>query len=168
MAFVEELEAYGDRVTIWPQDDKGLIDLEGLLGEPEEGVLVYCCGPEALLNAVEEACKPWPKATLHIERFSAKEIADDGGADTFEVVCKRAGQTFTIPPDRTIYEVLDEAGLNVMGSCLEGTCGTCEVGVLEGEPLHRDSVLDEDEQADNDAMMVCVSRSKSERLVLDL
>jgi ferredoxin-NADP reductase len=169
MAFLEELEPYGDRVTIWPQDDKGLIDLGSLVGEPTEDTLVYCCGPEALLNAVEKTCKRWPKGSLHIERFSAREVPEDNGAlDTFEVVCKRSGRTFAIPRDRSIYDVLDEAGLDVMASCQEGTCGTCEVEVLEGEPAHRDSVLDDDEKAANDYMMICVSRSKSEKLVIDL
>ena len=49
-----------------------------------------------------------------------------------------------------------------------GTCGTCEVPVLDGEPDHRDSVLNEDERRANDCMMICVSRSRTPRLVLDL
>ena len=40
--------------------------------------------------------------------------------------------------------------------------------MLEGEVDHRDSVLNDAEQAANDAMMVCVSRCLSDRLVLDL
>jgi len=33
---------------------------------------------------------------------------------------------------------------------------------------HRDDVLDDDEKASNDVMIICVSRAKGERLVLDL
>jgi ferredoxin-NADP reductase len=172
MAFVDELETYGERVTIWPQDEKGIIDLEGILGTPRDDTLVYCCGPEALLAATEKACESWPQGSLHIERFAAKKPSDDGeaeaGLDSFEVVCKRSGTTLTVPADKTVFDVLEEAGLGVMGSCMEGTCGTCEVGVLEGEPAHRDSVLSKEEQDENDAMMVCVSRSQSDTLVLDL
>ena len=73
-----------------------------------------------------------------------------------------------MPPDKSIYEVCEDAGVDVLGSCMEGVCGTCECDVLEGEPDHRDSVLNDAEKARNDAMMICVSRSRSERLVLDL
>lgn len=175
MAFVAELEAYGDRVTIWPEDDKGQIDLDQLLGTPQEETLVYCCGPEGLLRAVEAACEPWPKGSLHIERFAAKAPEDEAEGETdaeqndaFEVVCKRSGTTVEVPADQTVLDALEDAGISVLASCLEGTCGTCEVGVLEGEPDHRDSVLSKEEQEENDIMMCCVSRSRSEKLVLDL
>ena len=171
MAFVEDLSAYGERVTIWPQDEQGLLDLQGILGSAREDTLVYCCGPEALLGAVEGACASWPTGTLHLERFAAKPGADEptsGALESFEVVCQRSGITVTVPADRSVFEVLEDAGVSVLGSCLEGICGTCEAAVIEGTPDHRDSVLSAEEQAGNDAMMVCVSRSLSERLVLDL
>jgi ferredoxin len=60
------------------------------------------------------------------------------------------------------------AGVNVLSSCREGTCGTCETTVLAGEPDHRDSILDDDERSTADCMFICVSRSCSDRLVLDL
>jgi ferredoxin len=108
---------------------------------------------------------------LHLERFTAKPGADQppsGALDTFEVVCQRTGITVTVPADRSVLEVLEDAEVSVLGSCLEGICGTCEAAVLEGTPDHRDSVLSAEQQACNDAMMLCVSRSLSERLVLDL
>lgn len=64
--------------------------------------------------------------------------------------------------------MLEEAGVDVLSSCLEGTCGTCETRVLAGEVDHRDALLTPDEQAANDVMFVCVSRARSGRLVLDL
>ena len=72
MAFVDELERYGDKVTINPQDEKGRLDLVSVLGTPRPDTLVYCCGPEGLLTAVEELCQDWPPGALHLERFSAK------------------------------------------------------------------------------------------------
>ena len=57
---------------------------------------------------------------------------------------------------------------NVLGSCMEGVCGTCETEVVEGDVDHRDSVLNDDERASNEFMMICVSRCKSKRLVLDI
>ena len=110
---------------------------------------MYCCGPEGLLSAVEDACKSWPEGSLHIERFSAKELEapSPDALATFEVECQRSGLTLTVPPDKSIYEVCEDAGVDVLGSCMEGVCGTCECDVLEGEPDHRDSVLNDAEKA---------------------
>jgi ferredoxin-NADP reductase len=171
MAFLDSLEPFGDRVTVSPRDERqGRLQLDSVLAEPQEETLVYCCGPEGLLGAVEEACRPWPQDCLHVERFSAKPVEEPpaDALDTFEVECQRSGVTVTVPADRSIYDVVEEQGVDVLGSCMEGVCGTCECDVVEGEPDHRDSVLSEAERARGDVIMTCVSRSRSERLVLDI
>jgi ferredoxin-NADP reductase len=167
MAFLDELERYGSRLTVWPEDEQGLLPLTEILGEPAGDVLVYCCGPEGLLAAVEQRCAAWPADALHVERFAPKPQEAVGGA-SFEVVCRRSGLTVTVPPDKSILQTLDEHGLTVVSSCQEGVCGTCETRVLEGIPDHRDSLLTEEEREANDYMMICVGRSNSPRLVLDL
>jgi ferredoxin len=105
-----------------------------------------------------------------LERFTAKPQpeVDRSAEGSFEVVCQRSGVTVTVEPGKSIIESLEENGLSVLSSCLEGVCGTCETRVIEGQPDHRDSLLTEDEKADNEYMMICVSRSLSDRLVLDL
>lgn len=166
MAFRDLLAAYGDRVRLVPQDTDGLLDLETLLGTPRPGTHVYCCGPEPLLAAVEEACASWPTGSLHLERFTPRE--HDTSEDTaFDVVLERSGLTLRVEPGVTVFDTMRAAGVSVLGSCLEGTCGTCEQTVLEGEVDHRDEVLDDDEKAAHDCMMVCVSRAVSPTLVLD-
>ncbi|WGL51938.1 PDR/VanB family oxidoreductase [Nocardioides sp. BP30] len=166
MAFTDLLAAYGDRVHLVPQDEQGLLDLPHILSTPAAGTLVYCCGPEPLLEAVEAQCERWPVGALHLERFDALDI-DTSGDTAFELVLERSGKTLTVGADQTVLEVMREAGLHVLSSCQEGTCGTCEQMVVEGEVDHRDSVLDAEEKAANDCMMVCVSRCKGPRLVLD-
>jgi ferredoxin len=169
MAFLDELEQYGDRVTVWPDDERGLLPLEEILATPADGVLVYCCGPEGLLSAAEARCASWPPGALHLERFSAKpQEAPAGGESGFEVVCARSGVTVTVPPDKSIIEALEENGVSVLYSCQEGVCGTCETAVLAGTPDHRDSLLSEDEREANEYMMICVSRAVSPQLELDL
>jgi ferredoxin-NADP reductase len=169
MGFLEELVQYGDRVKIVPQDEEGMLDLESALGTPQPNTLVYCCGPEALLGAVEKFCEKWPAGSLRLERFSAKPQERAAEADsTFELVLQRSGTTLEVPPDKSVLTVIREAGVSVLASCLEGVCGTCETEVIEGDVDHRDSVLNEEEQASNEYMMVCVSRCRSPRLVLDL
>lgn len=165
MAFLSELGASG-QVTVCPQDETGLLDLDSLLGEPRPGTAVYCCGPEPLLAAVEDRCATWPSGSLHVERFKA--IEDTGPRTTFEVRLALSGTTFVVPPDRSILETLEQAGLQILSSCREGTCGTCETAVLDGEPDHHDSLLTEEERAACDTMMICVSRARSPRLVLEL
>lgn len=167
MAFRNRLTGrYGERVQIMPQDETGLLDLKSLLLEPREGTAIYCCGPGALIIAVEEHCSGWPPGTLHVERFTPKQ--DAGSHTAFEIVLARSGHRLTVPPDRSILSVVEEAGIAALSSCREGTCGTCETAVLDGVPDHRDSLLTESERAAGDTMMICVSRARSPHLVLDL
>ena len=85
-----------------------------------------------------------------------------------EVVLKRSGLTFTVPPDKTILQVLIEEAIDPMYDCQRGECGICQVAVLEGIPDHRDHILSESERAENKVMQICVSRAETPRLVLDL
>ncbi|NUS26709.1 MAG: oxidoreductase [Streptomyces sp.] len=164
MAFTEELSRYGDRVTVAPQDETGLLDLPSVLDSVPEGTLVYCCGPGPLLDAVAARC---PTGCLHMERFTPKE--QQGGENTeFEVELARSGATVTVAADVSVLDAVRAAGVEVLFSCTEGTCGTCETDVLDGTPDHRDSVLTDEEQEAGETMMICVSRCRGRRLVLDL
>jgi ferredoxin-NADP reductase len=166
MAYLDELAAYGEKVQVRPQDEHGLLDLASVLGVPRENTLIYTCGPEPLLSAVEAAAALWPKGALHLERFAAKEVEHD--ADTaFEVVFERSGVTAEVPAGTSVLDVAADHGIFVLKSCSEGVCGTCETLVLDGEPEHRDSVYTEDDHAEG-AFAPCVSRCRSGRLVLDL
>jgi ferredoxin-NADP reductase len=168
MAFLDRLAPHGDRVLIRPQDEYGLLDLAAHLGVPKEGTLVHACGPEPLLRAVQEQCAGWPPGTLGVERFAPVATTGTGAAAAFELELARSGLTLTVPPDRSVLETVEEAGVTVDFSCRGGTCGTCETDVLDGTPDHRDSLLTEDERAAGDTMLICVSRSCGPRLVLDL
>ena len=166
MAFTADLRRHEGRVTIRPQDEHGLLDLPALLAEPRPDTAVYCCGPEPLLAAMERHCAGWPEGALRVERFAP--LPDDGPRAAFEVELAGSGRVLEVPADRSILEVIEESGAPVLSSCREGTCGTCETGVLGGTPDHRDSVLTEAERRESEVMMICVSRACSPRLVLDL
>ncbi len=169
MAFTHELRAaHGDRVDLRPQDEHGLLDLDGPLAEATPDTLVYCCGPAPLLAAVERRCADRPPGTLHLERFTPKDTGEPVLTGSFQVELAGSGLTCTVPPERSILEVLEEAGVQVLTSCREGTCGTCETGVLAGTVDHRDSLLTPEEQAAGDTMLICVSRAACPKLVLDL
>lgn len=170
MAFVDELREYGPRVAVVPQDECGLLNLRSALDAQSVDARVYCCGPEALISAVEATCTDMGLLAPRIERFSARpDAVGDGEAAVngpFEVVLAGSGQRFTIPPGKPITEVLEESGVYVPTSCTEGFCGTCQTEVVSGIPDHRDEYLSDEDRAANDTMMVCVSRSKT--LVLEL
>ncbi|CAM5744537.1 putative Phenoxybenzoate dioxygenase subunit beta [Streptomyces afghaniensis 772] [Streptomyces afghaniensis] len=171
MAFLPELEGYGERVTVRPQDQYGLLDLAGFLGDPDPSALVYCCGPAGLIDAVEAHCAGWPTGALNVERFAAAAVrqpADDEAEQPIEVELRASGTTLTVPPGLSVLKAVEQAGVPVLSSCEEGICGSCETSVLEGEVDHRDSLLTDDERAANDTMLICVSRARGRRLVLDL
>ena len=172
MAFADRLlDSYGDPVTLWPEDTKGRFDLEAALLEPKEDTLVYCCGPEPLLAAAEKHCASWPEGSLHIERFAARSADSEASSealDSFQVVCQRSAVTVEVSDDTSILEALEDADIPILSSCLEGVCGTCSATVVEGSPDHRDSVLTDAERASGNTILTCVSRSRSEKLVLDL
>lgn len=193
MAFLPELARYGGAVTLVPQDEAGLPDLHSLLDATSPGTEVYCCGPEGLLRAVEAAgaARGIP---VHVERFGtpAPKPGGPGGdaaparaltgaaarpvttppaaeaSSTFRVELRRTGITVDVDPDRTILQAVREHLPEVISSCEEGFCGACETRVIDGIPDHRDQVLDSVERESNETMMICVGRSCSKLLVLDL
>jgi len=162
MAFLGELSRYGDRVRVLPENEHGLLPLADIFADSDAPV--YCCGPEPLLAAAERLCPP---ERLRVERFHAREVAAEP-ARGFEVLASASGKTVRIGPGQSILDALDLAGVPMPSSCREGTCGTCETPVLEGEVEHLDSVLSEQERQAGKTMMVCVSRARSDRLVLDI
>ena len=170
MAFLPDLARYADAVTVVPEDSDGRPDLDALLGTPEPGTAVYCCGPEGLLSAVERRCEAWPDGSLHVERFAAapRDPALDGEDTAFEVECAQSGVTVDVSAEETVMDALERSGVQVPNACREGICGSCETPVLAGVPDHRDGLLTDEEQAAGTSMMPCVSRCLSARLVLDL
>ena len=160
MAFVDELARHGDRVTIAPQDEVGLLDLAGLLGTPAPSTLVYACGPGPMLDAVADRMATWPARSLRIERFAATTVAPAGPDETFEVEFRASGVTASVAPGQSILSVAEEAGVVADWSCREGTCGSCETPLLAGRAEHRDALLTDEEKQEQNTMMICVSRAE--------
>ncbi|MBR7835601.1 oxidoreductase [Actinospica durhamensis] len=168
MAFAGELaDAHGDRVHLAPGDRAARIDLTALLAQPQPGTKIYCCGPTRLLDAVTRATAHWPAHTLRTERFAAAPPLP-ARATAFEVHLRRTGARVTVDPGVSVLDALRAAGVEVLSSCRQGVCGTCLTAVVEGRPDHRDALLADHERAAGDRMLVCVSRSCDDRLVLDL
>lgn len=162
---------FAERVIL--HDDSGTqaqkLDAAALLASPDAGSHLYVCGPGGFMSHVIETAKHagWPAHRVHREFFAAAPI-NHSADSAFEVELARSGQIFHIPADRSVFEVLDEAGVAIDSSCEQGICGSCVTRVLSGIPEHRDQFLSAAEQAANDQFTPCCSRARTPRLVLDL
>jgi ferredoxin-NADP reductase len=166
MAFLDSLEAaHPDRVSAHPADEGDRLDLAALFAGLKPFTTTYCCGPARLIDAVEVAARG---RQLRVERFTPKQLGAPVLAEPFEVELAYSGLELTVPPERSILDVVEEAGVLVLSSCREGTCGTCETRVMGGAIDHRDSILTSDEQDAQDVMYICVSRSAGPKLTLEL
>jgi phthalate 4,5-dioxygenase reductase component len=133
--------------------------------EQQRGGHLYCCGPRGLMDAVRDMTGHWPDSAVHFEDFvgASAPRADDA---TFEVRLAKSGGQYEVAANVSILDTLRQHGHALASSCESGTCGTCRVRFVEGEPDHRDLVLSEAEKKRE--VMICVSRSKSLVLVLDI
>jgi tetrachlorobenzoquinone reductase len=168
MAFLEALEAMTGPNFHFDDENAGkFLNVAGIVAAAPKDAHLYCCGPTPMLKAFEAATTDWPRGQIHVEYFTPKqqEPARRGG---FTVELARSGQEFFIPEGHSILQVLLDEGVDVDYSCELGICGACEQRVISGTPEHRDSILTEEEQAENTRVMICCAGCKSDRLVLDL
>jgi vanillate O-demethylase ferredoxin subunit len=147
LAFHAELAALaGDRLSFHYDDRSGIFDIKPVMAGLEANERIYVCGPRPMIDAAiaAAAASGWPAGRLRFEIFAAAEPR--AGDQAFEVVLSSSGRSFAIPSDKSI----------------------CQTTVLEGVPDHRDYILSDSERAAGKLMQICVSRSRTPRLVLDL
>ncbi|MDK3020678.1 PDR/VanB family oxidoreductase [Pseudodonghicola flavimaris] len=168
MAYEEALaEAFGAAAQ-FHHDDIAPLNLSALFAHVDPATHVYVCGPKPMIEATRAAANAagLPDAQIHFELFTSAQ--HEAGDTAFEVEIASTGEVFLIPPDKTIIEVLEEGGMDLIYDCQRGDCGICQTDVISGIPDHRDVVLSDAEKAEGKLMQICVSRAKSARLVLDL
>lgn len=172
-AFIDVLESAPFARNVVLHDDSAgpdaALNASVLLQSPVADVHLYVCGPGGFMDYILKAAEAahWPQEQVHREFFAAAPV-DQTGDQAFEVVLARSALTFQIPADRSVFEVLDEAGIEIESSCEQGICGSCMTRVLEGTPDHRDQFMTKAEHALNDQFTPCCSRAKTPCLVLDL
>lgn len=167
-AFLPRLRAReGDRVRMYYDSESHAIDFDGLLANQPLGTHVYVCGPAGLINRVLTTAKRWgwPDSHVHSEQFAAPPTGD-----AFEVFLARANLKVHVPPDQSLLESIEAAGVEVPYLCRGGVCGFCQTTVLDvdGELDHNDHFLSEAEKSRGKSIMPCVSRAHCKSLVLDL
>jgi ferredoxin-NADP reductase len=169
LAFLSAIEALaGDRLAVHSDEVAGLFDLVALMKSLSGDEPLYCCGPTPMIDLAIKTARAlnWSDGRLHFEIFAT--AAPQATDRAFEVVLNNSGKSFQIPAGKSILEVLIAAGEDPMHDCKRGDCGICQVGVIEGVPDHRDFILSDAEKAAGKLMQICVSRSKTPRLVLDI
>ena len=167
-AFADELAhaPFRDQVVIHHDygDPGRAFDLWPLLEKPR-GVHLYCCGPRSLLEAVRDMTGHWPTSAVHFEDFGEAQPAPVGRDTAFTVRIGAGGPPIEVPAHLSILEALRAHGHRLPSSCESGTCGTCRMKLLAGDPDHRDLVLTDAER--RHAIMICVSRARSRELTLE-
>ena len=121
------------------------------------------------MNSVEERAAHWPKENVHFEHFGPVASFEPSVGEKnqpFQIKIARTGEVYEVPSDKTIVETLAEHGISIMTSCEEGYCGSCLTRFVEGEPEHRDSVLDDEMR--REYLLACCARSKTPFIVLGL
>ncbi|WP_084651460.1 PDR/VanB family oxidoreductase [Ottowia thiooxydans] len=156
--------------THFDDEAGGPPSLRSLLMEHQQHDHFYCCGPSPMLTNFESTCAELGFANVHVERFKADQPASPKMALTGSCIVelRKSGVTMEIPKNKPALQAFLDAGVDIEFSCEEGVCGACETRILEGEAEHRDSVLSGAQKAAQKSMMVCVSRCRSDRMVLDL
>ncbi|WEF28962.1 PDR/VanB family oxidoreductase [Klebsiella aerogenes] len=168
MAFLTELADchFSDHVRLHISDEGHKIRPQELLTPHAAAGHLYVCGPEGFMAWINEAAQGcgFTAERLHQEYFN-REVETCG--DRFEVEVPELGLTVAVAENETIVAALQKAGIKVKVSCEQGVCGTCLANVCSGVPDHRDEYLTEEEREDNDQILLCCSRAKTPRLVIE-
>ena len=167
-AFLEELEQREPgRVNTYDRSAGERIDFDDLLAQQPLGTHLYVCGSAAIIQNALQAARAcgWPDSHLHWEQFSAPPAGE-----AFDVHLARSNLDVHVVPDQSLLESIEAAGVEVPYLCRGGVCGFCRTTVLEldGELVHNDHYLSDEEKASGRAVMPCVSRARCKKLVLDL
>lgn len=172
-AFLQHIAASGFAENVHLHFDSGerdqRLDVNHVLAEPQEDSHLYVCGPNGFMDSVINAAQDlgWSTEQIHREYFAAAVVPHDTD-HAFEVELVESGLVLQVPTDKSVLEVLCAYGIELPASCLQGVCGACMTGVIDGIPDHRDVFMSEKEHGLNDQFTPCCSRSKSQRLVLAL
>lgn len=166
MAYLDDLVAeHGERVRIHIDDEDTPLAVDGLVAEIRRtpaaaSTELYMCGPIGLMNAISRswAVHDLPATNLRFETFGSS-----GGypAQEFVVRLPQLNRKITVPPDTSILDALEAAGVETLSDCRKGECGLCLAKVVEatGTIDHRDVFLSEPQKERSSRLCLCVSRA---------
>jgi ferredoxin-NADP reductase len=169
MAFAEQLkDRLGDRLELYPEDTGGRIDLDKQIGRLSESGELYVCGPVGMLEAVKRCWRDQGRLPGGL-RFETFGTAGHHPAEGFVVAIRNLGCELVVPRNRSLLEVIEAEGIQMISNCRRGECGVCAVTIVDADRGidHRDVFLSEEQKAANQKMCACVSRAVGGRLVIE-
>lgn len=159
---------YGsENIHIYSADQGQRLNITHVLTNRPLGSDVYVCGPDHMIEDTIKSAHTlgWTDSHIHYERF----LEQGSTGEAFEVTLARSGARIQVSPDQSLLEAAEAAGHDIPYLCRGGACGMCETRVLEldGEILHTDDWLSDEDKKSNQKIMPCVSRAKCSNLVID-
>lgn len=167
-AFLSRLQQRAaDRLKVYYDSSGHAIDFDGLLSTQPLGTHFYVCGPAGMIELIVAKARAWgwPESHIHWEQFRAPPAGE-----AFDVHLAKSHLDVHVVPDQSLLESIEAAGVEVPYLCRGGVCGFCRTDVLDldGELIHNDHYLSDEEKASGKVIMPCVSRARCKKLVLDL
>ena len=169
LAYADTLrELLGARLATFANDRGESLDLDAAFAALPPGGRAWVCGPVTLLDGARAAWAATgrPMADLHIETFGN---TGHHATEPFWVEIPRHGLRLEVPPERSLLDVLEGAGIDTLSDCRRGECGLCAMDVLrcDGTMDHRDVFFSTHEKTESRRMCACVSRVAGGGVVLD-
>ena len=163
-AFSKQLKAkIGNKLITYVESEGGVLSLRNLLSKQPLGTHVYVCGPNPMVVAMIETARSlgWPENHIHSEQFTAPP-----SGESFKIKLTKSELEIEVPPEMSMLEAMEAAGVDAPYLCRGGACGRCELEVVctDGNLLHHDHYLSEAEKASGKKIMPCVSRAKCDLL----
>ncbi|WP_375787571.1 PDR/VanB family oxidoreductase [Bradyrhizobium sp. Pha-3] len=161
-AYLDTLDRLlGDRLIVHAGDEGKRLDLDGVFAGLPQDTMTLFCGPMRMLDAARHAWEASgrPMTDLRYETFGSSGLLP---TEAFRVRLKGEGTEFVIPRDRSMLDVLNEAGHEVMSDCRRGECGVCAIDVVDvdGEIDHRDVFFSDHQKQESRKICACVSRAR--------
>ena len=136
----------------------------------------YLCGSPAFMDSIREGLGELgaPEDKVYFESFGGGKTkgkaeaatSTAGAVESAEVTFAQSNKTVTwTPADGTLLEFAEANGLSPDYSCRQGVCHTCTCCIESGEVEYTDEPAGEPEAGN---VLICVSRPKTDKIVLDL
>jgi ferredoxin-NADP reductase len=160
--------ALGDRLQTFCSDAGERLDIAAEIAALVPRAQLLACGPITLLDALREAWASAGRAAADL-RFETFGNSGRFEARPFWVELPRHGLRLEVPAERSLLDVLNEAGVETLYDCRRGECGLCAVDIVSaiGSIDHRDVFFSVHEKQSNQRLCACVSRVHGGGVVLD-
>lgn len=126
----------------------------------------YLCGPEVYMDGMSAALQQMgvPAGQVYRESFIAPaSVCTEGDADaSYTLKVPAFGKEELIRAGQTLLDVLEAAGVPIIGACRSGVCGACRCQVSEGH-VHSTAtgpLSEQDQQAGY--VLACSTHARSD------